>query len=128
MKMHSAEVKSESKVVATVDVPEFETLSEAVTALSEATCLGLINTQNATNIKNVARASFNTKPSKKKILSAIIGSGDYISDPLFIAASQEPDAAARTVRVSAYFDARVDAEYKKIESVKADSTTPEDEA
>lgn len=71
MKLVKEEVKSEKVVVGTPEIPVFETLDEAFQHLAggnvdegKKIALGLINTQNGTNIKNEIRARYNQKPSK----------------------------------------------------------------
>ena len=67
MKLVKQEVKSASAVVAIVETPEFDNLSEAVQTLGEDECRKLINTQHATNLKNAARAAATQGPSKAQV-------------------------------------------------------------
>jgi hypothetical protein len=74
MKTVKAEVKSAQKnsegkrvTVAEINYPEYETLDEAIKALSEPTCLKLVNAQVATNEKNRARADAVGTPSEKAL-------------------------------------------------------------
>ena len=74
MKMEkNVEVKSKSKdtgksvIVAKVDIPEYESLTEMVGAEGEDTVLSLANTQNGTNIKNRARQNATQVPSKTRL-------------------------------------------------------------
>lgn len=88
MKLVEREVKSASVVVATVQVPVYDTLEEAVEKEGKDTVLSLFNTQNATNQCNNARASV-AAPSKGKIKDTIIQEimdGKFLEDPEFQAA------------------------------------------
>jgi len=74
MKTLQAEVKSARKskegkreVVSTITYPEYESLTEAIHALSEGTCLKLVNAQVATNEKNRARAEAVGTPTEKAL-------------------------------------------------------------
>lgn len=102
------EVKSGGKTVTTVDIPEFEPnaqvdLSDADKAdiilyMGEAyasfksqgegagkVLLGLINTQNGTNIKNEARAPFNRKMTKSSALSKAQNELNELDDAALLA-------------------------------------------
>ena len=57
MKKSKKEVKSDGKVVDTVEIPEFESLKEMVAAYTEAKVLGLANRQLSSDITNEARAA-----------------------------------------------------------------------
>jgi hypothetical protein len=59
-----------TEVVGTVDVPIFESLSEAIANIEggEPSVLALVNTQHGTNLKNELRARFNREPSESKRL------------------------------------------------------------
>lgn len=85
--MKKEKVKSDGQVIAIVQTPVFSSLAEAVSTLTEAKVLSLAMTQNATNLKNNARAEFAGKPTKAKLqqegmaqlateLNAAIQSGD----------------------------------------------------
>lgn len=88
MKLVEREVKSASVVVATVQVPVYDTLEEAIEKEGKDTVLSLFNTQNATNQCNNARAAV-AAPSKPKIKDALIQEimdGKFNEDPEFLAA------------------------------------------
>ena len=56
MKKLSKEVKSDKVVIGVIDIPIYETLKEAVTALSEDKVLALANRQYASDLMNEFRA------------------------------------------------------------------------
>ena len=57
MQKKKKEVKSDGKVVDTIEIPVFEALKEMVAAYSEAKVLGLANRQLAADLTNEARAA-----------------------------------------------------------------------
>jgi len=67
MKTEMCEVKSGGTIVATVDVEEFESISEAQENLGDSEVLSLINTQHATKKKNQARQEATATVSKGKL-------------------------------------------------------------
>lgn len=108
MKMvREVEVKSAAKskdnkreVVAKIDYPEYETLDEAVKALSEARALELCNVQVATNAKNEARAAATGVPSQSKL-----------KEEAFMRLAQHPhklqEVAGDAVRLNALLEAEI---------------------
>ena len=56
MKKSSKEVKSDKAVIGVIEIPIYENLKEAITALSEAKVLGLVNRQYASDLMNEFRA------------------------------------------------------------------------
>ena len=83
MKSAEKEVKmrkdGKTEVVDVVSVPVYETIDEAIEAKTEAGCLKLINTQNATNIMNTKRAEH--KPTTAK--------GNKLFDALYDCLTEE---------------------------------------
>jgi hypothetical protein len=57
MKKASKDVKSGGKVIGKVEIPVYETLKEAIDALTEKDVLSLVNRQNASDITNTYRAA-----------------------------------------------------------------------
>lgn len=57
MKVLSVEVKREGNVVATIDVPQYETLAEAIEASNETDVLSDYNRQVKTDLSNRARVA-----------------------------------------------------------------------
>ena len=55
--IEAVEVKSNKEVVATIDIVEYESVDEALSAEGEDGLLALINAQKATNLKNKARSA-----------------------------------------------------------------------
>src|SRR5690554_2083353 len=64
MKSKEIEVKSKSRTVATVEVPVYDSLQEAIEHEGEEKVLELFNQQNKTNIMNAARTAATQKLSK----------------------------------------------------------------
>ena len=65
MKMKDVPVRSKSKIVAEVEIPEYETVAEAVEHQGEGTILELINVQIKTRVMNEARAQHTPGPITK---------------------------------------------------------------
>ena len=65
MKTDDVEVKMKGVVVATVEVPTYDTLDEVVEYLEEAKILSLVNRQNKADITNKARADKREKTAGK---------------------------------------------------------------
>jgi len=67
MRKDTTEVRSRGTVVAIIDYNVYDSVTEAVEGLGEATALSLINAQVKTNARNTARAGATGKPSKTKL-------------------------------------------------------------
>lgn len=71
-------------VVATIRIPQYDTLSEAVSELgSEERVLSLVNTQHATNLKNAARSGATATLSDRKAREAATAA-IYADDALLL--------------------------------------------
>ena len=120
MKTEVVEVKSKSEVVAKVETPVYDTLAEATSALGEEVCLKLVNTQNATNLKNKARAEATGAPSTRALQMEVLA-GFTPLDPEWQAAIGDPS------KIGALVEKRV-AELKAKRGAAAAATTESDEA
>lgn len=70
MKSNKVEVKSQGKVIGEVNVPEYENLKEAVSALTEERCISLINRQNKSDLTNEFRAAATRERSPMAVLAS----------------------------------------------------------
>jgi hypothetical protein len=82
MKARRSEVKSKiekggkRELVGIADYNEYENLQEAITDLTEAEVLKLVNTQAKTNALNAVRASATQKPTKQALLMKAVQTMD----------------------------------------------------
>ena len=67
MQVKTKDVKSKGDVVGTAKYAEYDSTAEAVEAIGEKTCLGLINAQVRTNSMNAVRAEATGTPSEKAL-------------------------------------------------------------
>ena len=122
MKMVEKEVSSAKVVVGKVNVPQFDSIEEAVTTLTADAVLKLINTQHLTNEANKLRAGFNKVLSKSRARDIVIEklmNGEYADDAGYNAAKGDK------ARMAAWRDAEIE---KLIEeSKKALPTAPDEE-
>lgn len=65
MKSNEIEVKTKGVVIATVDVPTYETIDEVLESLEEVKILSLVNRQNKADLTNKARADRREKSAGK---------------------------------------------------------------